>query len=84
MEDNLRELGVEHLGLVYLRVGGRNAPGGEPIAERFAVLAKLREEGVIRHLGVSNVDLAQLAQARAIAPVARDRVRAVLPARRRL
>ena len=70
VEDNLRELGVDHLGLVYLRVGGRNAPGGEPVSERFAALAKLRADGLIRHLGVSNVDAAQLAEARAIAPVA--------------
>ena len=70
VEDNLRELGVDHLDLVYLRVGARNAPGGEPIAERFAALAKLRADGLIRHLGVSNVDAAQLAEARAIAPVA--------------
>jgi aryl-alcohol dehydrogenase-like predicted oxidoreductase len=70
VEDNLRELGVDRLDLVYLRVGGMNPPGGEPIAERFAVLAGLREEGLIRHLGVSHVDAAQLAEARAIAPVA--------------
>jgi aryl-alcohol dehydrogenase-like predicted oxidoreductase len=70
VEDNLRELGVDHLDLVYLRVGGRSAPGGEPVAERFAALATLRGEGLIRHLGVSNVDAAQLAEARAIAPVA--------------
>jgi len=70
VEDNLRELGVDQLDLVYLRVGGRNAPGGEPVAERFAALAKLRADGLIRHLGVSNVDAAQLAEARAIAPVA--------------
>src|SRR5207248_3188394 len=42
----------------------------EPDAERFAALAKLRSDGLIRHLGVSNVDAAQLAEARAIAPVA--------------
>ncbi len=70
VEDNLRELGVDHLDLVYLRVGGMNRPGGEPVAERFAALAELRAEGLIRHLGVSNVDAAQLAEARAIAPVA--------------
>jgi len=70
VEDNLRELGADHLDLVYLRVGGMNPPGGEPVAERFAVLAQLREQGLIRHLGVSNVDAAQLAQARAVAPVA--------------
>jgi aryl-alcohol dehydrogenase-like predicted oxidoreductase len=70
VEDNRRELGVDHLDLVYLRVGGMNPPGGEPVAERFAALAKLRDEGLIRHLGVSNIDAAQLAEARAIAPVA--------------
>ncbi len=70
VEDNLRELGLDRLDLVYLRVGGRGAPGGEPVAERFAALAQLRDEGLIRHLGVSNVDSAQLAEARAIAPVA--------------
>jgi aryl-alcohol dehydrogenase-like predicted oxidoreductase len=70
VEENLSELGSDRLDLVYLRVGGRNAPGGEPIAERFAALAKLRDEGLIRHLGISNVDAAQLAEARDIAPVA--------------
>ncbi len=70
VEDNLRELGVDRLDLVYLRVGGRIDPGGEPVGERFAVLAALRDEGLIRHLGVSNVDAAQLAEARAVAPVA--------------
>jgi pyridoxine 4-dehydrogenase len=70
VEDNLRELGVDHLDLVYLRVGGRNQVGGESIAERFGVLAELRAAGLIRHLGVSNVDSVQLAEARAIAPVA--------------
>ncbi|HEY1821057.1 MAG TPA: oxidoreductase [Trebonia sp.] len=70
VEDNLRELGVDRLDLVYLRVGGMNPPGGEPIGERFAVLANLREQGLIRHLGVSHVDAAQLAEARVIAPIA--------------
>jgi aryl-alcohol dehydrogenase-like predicted oxidoreductase len=70
VEDNLRELGLDHLDLVYLRIGGMNPPGGEPIAERFAALAQLRDEGLIRHLGVSHVDAAQLAETRAIAPVA--------------
>jgi aryl-alcohol dehydrogenase-like predicted oxidoreductase len=70
VEDNLRELDVDHLDLVYLRVGARNPPGGEPVGERFAALANLRADGLIRHLGVSNVDAAQLAEAQAIAPVA--------------
>jgi aryl-alcohol dehydrogenase-like predicted oxidoreductase len=70
VEADLRSLGLDRLDLVYLRVGGMTGPGGESIAERFAVLAGLRTEGLIRHLGVSNVDAAQLAEARAIAPVA--------------
>ncbi|WP_067178644.1 oxidoreductase [Microtetraspora niveoalba] len=69
VEDNLRTLGVDRLDLVYLRVGGMGAPGGASVADRFAALAELRAEGLIRHLGVSNVDAAQLAEARAIAPV---------------
>lgn len=70
VEADLRSLGLDRLDLVYLRVGGMTGPGGESIAERFTVLAELRAEGLIRHLGVSNVDAAQFAEARAIAPVA--------------
>ncbi|GIH79128.1 oxidoreductase [Planobispora longispora] len=70
VEENLRSLGVDRLDLVYQRVGGMTGPGGESVADRFAALAELREAGLIRHLGVSNVDAAQLAEARAIAPVA--------------
>ncbi|GAA2948612.1 MULTISPECIES: aldo/keto reductase [Streptomyces] len=69
VEADLRALGLDRLDLVYLRVGGMSGPGGESIAERFEVLAGLREEGLIRHLGVSNVDAAQFAEARAVAPV---------------
>ncbi|MFI6084944.1 oxidoreductase [Streptomyces sp. NPDC051217] len=69
VEGDLRALGLDRLDLVYLRVGAAHGPGGESIAERFAVLAELREEGLIRHLGVSNVDAAQFAEARAVAPV---------------
>jgi pyridoxine 4-dehydrogenase len=70
VEADLRRLDVDRLDLVYLRVGGMGPPGGPPIGERFAALAALRDEGLIRHLGVSNVDHAQFDEARAIAPVA--------------
>lgn len=69
VEDNLTSLGVDRLDLVYLRVGGRSGPGGESIGKRFEVLAGLQAEGLIRHLGVSNVDVQQLEEAMAIAPV---------------
>lgn len=62
---NLRELGRDHLDLVYLRfLPSDGAPG-----DRFAALAELREQGLIRHLGVSNASVEQLAQAQQIAPV---------------
>jgi pyridoxine 4-dehydrogenase len=70
VEADLRALGLERLDLVYLRVGGMAGPGGESLADRFAALAALREEGLIRHLGVSNVDLAQFEEALTIAPIA--------------
>ncbi|MDX2552103.1 aldo/keto reductase [Streptomyces stelliscabiei] len=70
VEANLDGLGVDRLDLVYLRIGAMTPPHGESLAERFEALAALREEGLIRHLGLSNVDTSHLAEARAIAPVA--------------
>ncbi|GAA3747786.1 aldo/keto reductase [Plantactinospora mayteni] len=69
VEEDLRRLGLDRLDLVYLRVGGLGPVGGTSIARRFEALAALRAEGLIRHLGVSNVDPAQYAEASAIAPV---------------
>jgi aryl-alcohol dehydrogenase-like predicted oxidoreductase len=63
----LRELGRDRLDLVYLRL---HEDDDETAAERFAALAALREEGLIRHLGLSNTTLSQLARAQQIAPVA--------------
>src|SRR5262245_41546195 len=64
VEANLRQLGRDHLDLVYLRPHGLDS-----IAEHFGALAGLREAGLIRHLGVSNVRGEQLDEALAIAPV---------------
>jgi aryl-alcohol dehydrogenase-like predicted oxidoreductase len=69
VEENLESLGVDRLDLVYLRLGGMEPPHGESVAERLEALAAMREEGMIRHLGLSNADLDHLAQVRAIAPV---------------
>jgi aryl-alcohol dehydrogenase-like predicted oxidoreductase len=66
----LVEEDLRRLDLVYLRVGGAGLPDDAPIADRFAALAELREEGLIRHLGVSNVTAGQFAEAAAIAPIA--------------
>ena len=65
VEENLRQLGRDHLDLVSLRV---QTDG--PIAEHFGALADLRAAGLIRHLGVSGVTAAQLAEAETVAPVA--------------
>ena len=70
VEANLEALGVDRLDLVYLRIGWRVPPRGESLRERFEVLAALREEGLIRHLGLSNVDETHLSDAQRIAPVA--------------
>ncbi|MEU5677049.1 aldo/keto reductase [Streptomyces rochei] len=70
VEADLESLGVDRLDLVYLRIGAMSPPHGESLGARFEALAALREEGLIRHLGVSNVDADHLAEARTIAPVA--------------
>ena len=70
VQDNLSRLGLDRIDLVNLRLGSAAEPRQEPVGERFAALAGLREQGLIRHLGLSNVTAAQLAEARQIAPVA--------------
>jgi len=65
VEENLRQLGRDHLDVVNLR---RRADQ-ESIAEHFGALADLREAGLIRHLGVSEVTVDQLTEALLIAPV---------------
>jgi pyridoxine 4-dehydrogenase len=70
VHDNLDRLGVDVLDLVNLRVGGVDGPADSELAKEFETLAELREQGLIKHLGVSNVTVNQLTEARAIAPVA--------------
>jgi aryl-alcohol dehydrogenase-like predicted oxidoreductase len=70
VEDNLKRLDVPAIDLVNLRLTGQEAPTEGSLAGRFEVVADLREQGMIKHLGLSNVTAAQLAEARAIAPVA--------------
>lgn len=69
VDDNLSHLGLDVLDVVNLRVGGFERPEPGSIAEPFAVLAQLRQEGLIRHLGLSTVSPEQLAEAQSIAPV---------------
>ncbi|TPG14650.1 aldo/keto reductase family oxidoreductase [Sphingomonas koreensis] len=72
VEDNLRNLGLDRLEVVNFRAmlgGGNEGPTEGSIAAPFEALARLCEEGLIRHLGVSNVTAAQVAEARGIAPI---------------
>ncbi|WP_413624648.1 aldo/keto reductase family oxidoreductase [Luteibacter sp. Lutesp34] len=70
VHDNLRNLGVDVLDVVNLRLmGDIHAPAEGSIEAQFATLAALREKGLIRHLGLSNATLTQVKEAQAIAPV---------------
>ena len=69
VHDNLRNLGLEVLDVVNLRVGGMDRPVPGSLAEPFGALADMQREGLIRHLGVSTVTAQQIGEAQAIAPV---------------
>jgi len=69
LADNLRNLGLEALDLVHLRVGGVHGPSDESLAEPLRALVALKQRGLIRHLGISNVSPAQYAEARAITDI---------------
>jgi pyridoxine 4-dehydrogenase len=70
VHDNLKNLGVEVLDVVNLRImGDVHAPREGSIEPQFTVLAELQRQGLIRHLGLSNATLNQVREAQAIAPV---------------
>jgi pyridoxine 4-dehydrogenase len=70
VEENLRDLGLDAMDVVNLRNPGQRGPQPGSIAGPFTALAELRQEGLIRHLGLSNATAGQIAEARSIAPVA--------------
>jgi pyridoxine 4-dehydrogenase len=69
VEENIRQLGVDHIDVANLRIGVGLDRGEGSLADQFGALAELREEGLIRHLGISNVAPEHLEQALEIAPV---------------
>jgi len=69
VHDNLRNLGLDTLDVVNLRVGGAATPSEGSIEAPLTVLAELRQQGLIRHLGLSNVTPQQLAEARTITDI---------------
>jgi pyridoxine 4-dehydrogenase len=70
VEDNLRNLGLEALEVVNLRLWGNgHGPTEESLAERLIPLVALQRQGLIRHIGLSNVTARQVEEALAIAPI---------------
>jgi len=69
IHDNLRNLGLDALDVVNLRVGGIAAPSEGSIEEPLTVLAELKRQGLIRHLGLSNVTPDQLTEAQKITEI---------------
>jgi pyridoxine 4-dehydrogenase len=69
VHDNLRNLGLERLDVVNLRVGGIERPSEGSIEEPLTVLAELKNRGLIRHLGLRNVTPGQLAEAQKISEI---------------
>jgi aryl-alcohol dehydrogenase-like predicted oxidoreductase len=69
VHDNLRNLGLDTLDVVNLRVGGILAPTEVSVEEPMTVLADLKRQGLIRSLGLSNVSPRQFAEAKKIAEI---------------
>jgi aryl-alcohol dehydrogenase-like predicted oxidoreductase len=69
VHDNLRNLALDTLDVVNLRVGGIAGPSEGSIEAPLTTLAELQRQGLIRHLGLSNVSPHQFAEAQAIAPI---------------
>ncbi len=69
VQSNLRNLGLERIDVVNFRAPGVNGPEDVSIAEGVSTLAALQKEGLVRHIGLSNVTAAQVVEAQAIAPI---------------
>jgi pyridoxine 4-dehydrogenase len=69
VHDNLRNLGIDQLDVVNLRVGGITEPSEGSIEAPLTVLAELKRQGLIRHIGLSNVTSRQVQAARRITEI---------------
>ncbi len=69
VHDNLRHLGLNALDVVNLRVGGQFGPNDDSIAEPLSVLAELQTQGLIQHIGLSNISADQFAEGEKIAKI---------------
>ena len=69
VHDNLKNLGLDILDVVNLRVGGIAEPSEGSIAEPLSVLVELKRDGFIRHIGLSNVTPTQLTEAQKLTEI---------------
>lgn len=69
VHDNLKNLGLEALDVVNLRVGGMLEPSAGSVEEPLAALVELKREGLVRHIGLSNITPTQLAEAQRITDI---------------
>ena len=69
VHDNLRNLGLEALDVVNLRLGGFSGPEDEPFEEPLTALVELKEQGLVKHIGLSTVSAKQLKTAQAITEI---------------
>src|SRR5262249_23152306 len=69
VHDNLRNLGLETMQVVNLRIGGMFAPEDEPFEEPLSALAELKQLGLVQHIGLSTVSPQQLAEAQKITEI---------------
>jgi len=69
VHDNLRNLSLDALDVVNLRLGGIEGPADEPFEEPLTALAELKQQGLIRHIGLSTVSQEQFVEAQAITEI---------------
>ena len=69
VHDNLRNLGLDALQVVNLRLGGFAAPEDEPFEAPLSALAELKQQGLVQHIGLSTVSPRQLAEAQTITDI---------------
>ena len=69
VHDNLRNLGLDALDVVNLRLGGLTGPTDEPFEEPLTALAELKQQGLVRHIGLSTVSARQLTEAQTVTEI---------------
>ena len=69
VHDNLRNLGLDRLDVVNLRLGDAHGPADTPVEEPLAALLELQRQGLIRHIGLSNITATQFAQGDSMAGI---------------